>query len=289
MSDDKKNTIAEQIRADFKHLTHSERQLANVLLANYPMAGLSSITIFAKDAGVSTPTVLRMIKKLGFSGFPEFQEVLRAELTETLSNPIIKHDRWATDAPETHILNKFADATIDNLHQSIKQIDYKIFDQVSALLADPERAVHIIGGRITHAIADYLHTHLQVIRRDVNLIAATAWPHYVLDMSDGDVLVIFDIRRYEQNVLPLAEIANTKNVQIVLFTDQWGSPVAKHASHSIHARIEAPSAWDSSVVTLFVIEALIAAVQTATWKESRDRMKSLEQLIGKSKMFKKFS
>ncbi len=33
-------------------------------------------------------------------------------------------------------------------------------------------------------------------------------------------------------------------------------------------RIEAPSAWDSSVVTLFIVEALIAAVRNATWKET---------------------
>ena len=45
---------------------------------------------------------------------------------------------------------------------------------------------------------------------------------------------------------------------------------------------------DSSVVTLFIVEALIAAVQTATWKETKQRMKTLEELFDQTKMFRKF-
>jgi DNA-binding MurR/RpiR family transcriptional regulator len=77
-------------------------------------------------------------------------------------------------------------------------------------------------------------------------------------------------------------------VILVLFTDQWGSPAAKHATHSFNCRIEAPSAWDSSVVTLFIVEALIAAVQNTTWKETKQRMKTLEELFDQTKMFRKF-
>ena len=108
-------------------------------------------------------------------------------------------------------------------------------------------------------------------------------------MAKGDVLVAFDIRRYERDILKLAEMAKAKGVVLILFTDQWSSPAAKHATHCFNCRIEAPSAWDSSVVTLFVVEALIAAVQNATWKETRQRMKTLEELFDQTKMFRKFS
>jgi DNA-binding MurR/RpiR family transcriptional regulator len=108
-------------------------------------------------------------------------------------------------------------------------------------------------------------------------------------MRSGDVLVVFDIRRYEREIARLAEMAADRGVNIVLFTDQWGSPVAKLASHSFRARIEAPSAWDSSVVLLFIIEALISAVETATWQETKDRMKTLEGLFDQTRMFRKFT
>ena len=131
---------------------------------------------------------------------------------------------------------------------------------------------------------------MQVIREDLTLIPSNSntWPHFVLNMKPGDVLVTFDIRRYERDILRLAEMATSKGVTLVLVTDQWGSPAAKHAIHSFHSRREAPSAWDSSVVTLFIVEAVIAAVQTENWEETRDRMKALEDLFDRTKLFKKF-
>jgi len=59
-----------------------------VLLASYPIAGLESVARFAERARVSPPTVTRFITKLGFKGYPEFQEVLRHEVQARLSSPL---------------------------------------------------------------------------------------------------------------------------------------------------------------------------------------------------------
>lgn len=283
-------TVAERIRSKFERLTRAERQLANAILENYPVSGLGSITTVAEVSSVSTPTVVRMAKKLGFKGFPQLQAALRDELEATLSNPITKHNLWAENAPDTHILNRFADAVMDNMRQTLRQIDPEVFNAVAQLLSDRNRQIHVVGGRITRSLADYLFTHMQVIRSGVTLVASNAntWPHYVLNMNEGDVLVAFDIRRYEHDILRLAEMAAAQGVTLVLFTDQWGSPAAKHAKYSFHSRIEAPSAWDSSVVTLFIIETIISAVETLTWDETKDRMKKLEDLFDQTKMFRKF-
>ncbi|MBI1207145.1 MAG: SIS domain-containing protein [Azospirillum sp.] len=290
MSQTRNLTVAERIRSRFESLTRAETQLANAMLENYPVSGLGSITAIAEQSNVSTPTVVRMAKKLGFKGFPDLQLALRAELEETVSNPITKHNTWAENAPDTHILNRFADAAMENMRQTLRLIDPQSFNAVAELLADRNHAVHIVGGRITRALADYMFTHMQVIRPGITLVATNAnmWPHYLLNMEKGDVLVLFDIRRYERDSLRLAEIAASRGVTLILFTDQWGSPAAKHAAHSFHSRIEAPSAWDSSVVTLFIVEALLAAVETLIWDETRDRMKTLEELFDQTKMFRKF-
>ena len=284
-------TLAERIRDKFESLTRAERQLANAMLENYPVSGLGSITAVAEASGVSSPTVARMARKLGFGGFPELQAELRAELEATISNPIVKHDRWAENAPDTHILNRFADAVMDNMRQTLRHISPEVFNAVVTLLSDRDRDVYVVGGRITRSLADYFFTHMQVIRNGMTLIApnSNTWPHYVLNMQAGDILVAFDIRRYEHEISRLAEMAKSKGVTLVLFTDQWGSPAAKHATYSLHSRIEAPSAWDSSVVTLFIVEAVMAAVQTATWEETKDRMKTLEGLFDRTKMFRKFT
>ena len=65
----RKTTVAERLRLKSGDLTAAERKLMATLFANYPMAGLVSITEFAREACVSTPSVLRLAKKIGFAGF----------------------------------------------------------------------------------------------------------------------------------------------------------------------------------------------------------------------------
>ncbi len=282
-------TVSDVINAHFAVLTRAERQLAATLLDNYPVSGLGSITTVAENAGVSTPTVARMVQKIGFRGFPDFQARLHQELEATISNPINKHDRWAANAPGTHILNRFADATIQNMRATLAQMETAEFDGAATLIADRKRGIYLVGGRITRALADYFFTHLQVIRSGVTQIAAnsSSWPHYVLDMKKGDVLIMFDIRRYEREMETLAKIARERGVEIILFTDQWSSPIAKSARRVFRIQIEAPSAWDSCVVILFAVEALIEAVQSSIWEETRDRMKTLEGLFDSTRLFRK--
>lgn len=222
-------------------------------------------------------------------GLPEFQAHLHQELEATISGPIAKHDRWATNAPGLHILNRFADAITGNLRDTLGDLDTAVFDNAAALLSDRKRSIYFVGGRITGALAEYFFTHMQVIRPKTTLMSSnsSAWPQYMLNMSAGDVLVIFDIRRYEHDMTTLAEVAKANGVQIILFTDQWTSPVARHALHTFRVKIEAPSAWDSSVVTLFVVEALIEAVQSGTWDETKERMNALEGLFEQTRLFRR--
>ena len=91
-------TVSDMITTRYDQMTRAEKQLANSLLDNYPVSGLGSITTVAEAANVSTPTVVRMVQKLGFKGFTEFQIRLHQELEETISNPITKHERMAPNA-----------------------------------------------------------------------------------------------------------------------------------------------------------------------------------------------
>lgn len=285
------DTIAERLQKQFGALTRAERQLGDLILSNYPASGLGSITTVAQNAGVSTPTVARMVQKLGYKGFPDFQAALYRELEDRISNPIAKHDKWAEKAPGGHILNRFADAVIGNIRDSLGQIELETFDASCGLLADPDRAIYVAGGRITRTMADYFSLHMQVMRARVTQIStvSNAWPHYMLDVEQGDVFVMFDVRRYEASTLKLAELAAERGAQIILFTDQWCSPAQQHASHCFSTRIAVPSAWDSSVSILLLLETMLAAIQERTWPDARQRMEALEDMFDLTGVFRKFT
>ena len=284
-------TISDRIQAKLDELTRAERQLAQSILENYPASGLGPLATLAEEAQVSVPTVARMVQKLGFKGYPEFQLALREELKAKARNPIARYDTWAGSAPEEHMLNRFTDAVIDNIRHTLGQIDPKAFDAACALVGDADRHLYVVGGRITHTLAEYLFLHMQAIRPNLTHIQSTsnAWPHYLLDVAEGDVFVIYDVRRYENNTLRLAEMAHAKGAKIILFTDQWRSPVHALADICLSARIVVPSAWDSAATTLLLTETMISAVQTLNWSETKNRMEQLEEMFDKTRLFRKFT
>ncbi len=284
------STIAELLQSKNETLTRSERQLADIILKNYPVSGLGTITTMASAADVSTPTVARLVQKLGFSGFPEFQAALRSELDEKISGPISKRDVWAGNAPNTHIMNRFTEEVIGNIRQTLGDIDTKTFDHACKLLSDKKRNLFVVGGRITRTLADYFFLHMQVIRSNVTHISSNSnsWPHYMLDVKKGDVVIIFDIRRYENSTLRLVEVVKEKGAEIILFTDQWQSPIAPLASISFNNRIVVPSAWDSLVTSMLLTEMIIADVQERIWETTRGRMEELEDIFDRTKFFRKF-
>jgi DNA-binding MurR/RpiR family transcriptional regulator len=279
----------EEMRLALPDLTRAERKLAGHVLSNYPVAALGSITALAKAADVSSPTVVRMVQKLGYKGYPDFQRALRGQVEAMLTAPLANPAR-SFDLPNGHVLRRFASAVVDNINTSVAQIDPADFDAVAALLADPNRRILALGGRITHAIADYFVSLMKVIRPEVLLLSdmSNAWPPALLDLKAGDVVLIFDIRRYENTVLQAAEMAQAQGAVVVLITDRWVSPASAHAAHVLPCHIEAPSAWDSTAALLVLVEALLAAVQALTWEVTEPRMRRLEDLFTQTRLFRRY-
>jgi len=270
-------------------MTPSERQLVSVLLDDYPMAGLGSITELASAASVSTTTVARMLQKTGFDGYPQFQAALRREVKEMISGPVAKRDLWQNDLPEEHILNRYSQQTLANQKRTIDEVDPAEFDSFCNLLCDPNRRIFITGGRITGTLAQYLYLHLQMIRPDIRLLPfAASWTHDLLDVRKDDVLIALDVRRYENSTMLIGQLCQERGAEIVLFTDQWRSPIHRLAKHTFAARIAVPSAWDSMAAILMLMECVIAEVQERLWDSVKERTDELEQAFDRTKLFRKF-
>ena len=124
--------------------------------------------------------------------------------------------------------------------------------------------------------------HLRILRPNVSHLEGQRanWRDQLIDMSGRDVLFLIDIRRYQDDLVELAAEAAKRRVTTILLTDQWLSPVARNARHVLPARVAVPSAWDSTVALLALIEALIAEVTTRRGAKSRARMAAIEALRG---------
>lgn len=269
-------------------LTAAERKLSAILLDASLVTGLQSITRLAESAQVSSPTIIRLARKLGFDGFPDLQDAMREEVSARMKQPLAKLDAANRTDASDHIVSRFAQSVSDNINRTLDRLDLGEFDRVATLLSDPKRHLYLLGGRITRSNAHYFFNHLQIIRPRVHLLESSpsVWPQSLLDMNTQSTLIVFDIRRYEKELEKLARLAAGQGANIVLFTDAWGSPIEKHAAHCFRSMVEAPSSWDSTLAINFLIEALVAEIQRLSSDESADRISALEQMIGETRVFR---
>ena len=273
----RQTSIAERIRRNLGAFTPNERHAAHRLLADFPMAGLDTLAEFGEAAGVSAPTVLRMVTKLGFASYGSFQKALRAELAERLATPLMKGGEAALGKDR---LGRFAEAVVSNIRETASNVARGEFEAVVGLLADTRHGVHVLGGRFTDPLADYFVTHLRVLRSDVRRITGgrANWFDQLLDIGKRDVVILFDIRRYSTDLAAFAEEAAGRGATIVLITDQWLSPISRVATHILPAQVAVPSIWDSSGGLVLIIEAILAALARELGPRARDRLAAIEKL-----------
>ena len=80
-------SIAELIADRIDAMPPGERRAAHTLVANYPLIGLKTVADFSLAAGVSSPTILRFVSRLGFQNYAEFQTALQEERAAQLQSP----------------------------------------------------------------------------------------------------------------------------------------------------------------------------------------------------------
>lgn len=271
-------SVAEVIGDRIAAMSVSERRAAQILIANYPLAGLKTVAEFAALAGVSPPTVLRFIARLGFQNYAEFQARLQEELAEQLQSPLSRTMATPKAGPDEDF--PLVAAAIDNMLETFRHVSRAQFHGAVGAMSNLRGKIYLVGGRFTDPIAAYMAAHLAIVRPDVLHLTGqeSNWRDRLIDMGRNDTLVIFDIRRYQESLLRLAEAAARRGAQIVLVTDQWLSPIARHARTVIAGRTAVPSAWDSSASLFLVAETLIAEVTRTLETGSARRMREIEAL-----------
>ena len=270
----------ELVRQRLNDLSPAERKLARVLLASYPIAGLESVVRFAERARVSPPTVTRFITKLGFSGYPEFQETLRNEVQARLSSPVSRYRDNEAGRGTDSVLSDALEVATHNLKVTLDVLSHRDVNEAVELLADVKRRVMVLGGRVSAPLARYLAHQLHLLRPGIGLVDAerSTPAQELIDLRKGDILVIFDYRRYQADTIESAQVTSAQGCNVILFTDPWLSPASAFARQVIVTGVDQVGPFDSLVGAMAVVEGVVAAVLNRLGPRAQSRMRNLEKL-----------
>lgn len=273
-------TIRDLLTGGKIRFTGSELKVARALLANYPAAGLSTIAQLGRKAQVSDPTVLRLVMKLGFEGYPPFQRQLLCEVEERMSSPLAMLDSRQPVLRQKDLYKSFMKNCAAGLEAARHLVVPADLQAAVDLVIDQRLRIHFLGGRFSRYLAGIMRTHVMQLRPDTTLIDDTASDlvDRLVDIGKRDVLVVFDYRRYQVDIIGFAEQAAARGARIILFTDPWKSPIADVAAVTLIAPVETISPYDTMVPAAAQVEAFIAALVARLTPATRKRIRTIEDL-----------
>lgn len=252
-------SVAERLRRGSGGYAPAERRVVRALLTEYPLTGLEPLAVVAERAGTSAPTVLRVIGKLGFGGYADFQRALRAELSARWSRPLDVMPR----EPAAGLVGSVREAIRSSVAADLDRLaDGPDTDTAAALLADGRRGVWAVGGRFSAVLAEYLVLHLQVLRRGVHRVPGDPGGRHtaLLDVARRDVVVAFDYRRYQRDTIEFGTRAVAQGARLVLFTDHLVSPLAGDADAVLVTTIDTGSPFSVMSPALAAVETVLVSV-----------------------------
>jgi DNA-binding MurR/RpiR family transcriptional regulator len=276
MTDSSQLSIHAHIRNSMDRLSVSERRLAKVLLANYPIAGLETVVQLAARAQVSGATVVRFMRQLAFESYPAFQQQLREEVQKSASSPLQLYE-VRTGSPGENRIEEALSIYEMGLRRTFSRTSATDIQSAAELLADGRKRILCTGGRFSGFLANYLQAHLHQICPSARYLPPSSERvDQLINIDRRDVLVVFDFRRYQADTLRFAKACRQRGATLLLITDPWLSPIAEVSQQILMCDVEASSPYDSLVPAVAIVETLIAAVVEQLGEPARERVEKLE-------------
>lgn len=262
-------------------LTPAERKVARTLLARYPAAGLESTAALAAAAGTSKPTVLRLLARLGFGGYPDFQQRLRAEVTRSMSaSPLARAQARRAAPPADSVFLRAVDARARVVARLRDTVPPAEVERAVALLAGRPRHVVICGGYFSRLVARMLALQLDQLIPNVDFAEEPlgADTGKYLRAGRASVAIVFDLRRHELVAKEVVALAKARGATVILVTDESLSPSAGEADIVLPVAVDG-APFDSFAALLVLTESLAEAVFHAGGEAAVDRMADWERSV----------
>jgi DNA-binding MurR/RpiR family transcriptional regulator len=153
-------------------------------------------------------------------------------------------------------------------------------DRAVQLIMGARGRVVLLGGRFSRHVSGMLASYLLQFRPNILSLAPLNAESFdlLVDLDERDVLVVFDYRRYQTDVVRFASQAAERGVQVVLFTDPWRSPISAHAKVEFITNGEVGSPYDSLAPAVAQIEALVAHLVAQQSRAQDTRINRIERI-----------
>ena len=254
-------TVGPRIRMMMPHLTPLEARVVDMMLGNSDFDETTGLKTVADDAGVSEAMIVKVAKKLGFSGFKDF----RAGVSDYNRLPTAElHQELSPDDTGPLIAQKVFRTSIHAIEETLAILDPEAFERTADLIfAAGQRDLYGIGGSAQIA-RDVAHKFLRIGVRTSVFDDAHMMLMSASLLKEGDVAIAFSHSGMTTAVIEPLELARKRGARTIALTNYATSPLAEIADVVLFSTAQgSPLLGENAaarIAQLIIFDAVFAAV-----------------------------
>ena len=278
--------LRERLRDGFPDLTRAEKAVASYMLTHMKNLPFETAASIAENVGVSSMTVSRFLRTLGFNGLGELKQKMRTEFDTT---PLLISDRVnrirKASSRDAKIWDNFEleiQATLGVYELRSTQAWKRVVDTL-AVSSD----VFVAGFQTISGIASDFASRLDYIRPNARFLDGKngTFSELLASAAAQPCLILFEMRRYTKLSHQLAKAASDADIPIILICDNHCYWARDYTALVLSVSTDSHLFWDSQAPFLSLNNLLLDAIIVRIGDKVEERVCAMRGLQDKFEAF----
>lgn len=257
----------ELIQKAYPELSQIQKRIADLVLSEAETLCFLRLDEVSKKASVTSVTVIRFVKKLGYENYGAFKKDLQNYVqTMIIPKRIIKSEiQNLREESADSIIRQAIQNEFDLMTATYDSMPLETLAEVAELIKNA-RKIFITGTGLNEPIVDLLIVRLGFLGLDAQVVPSdnlTLLPYLLASAGTDDVFIIFSFPNYKHFAIDVAKCARDLGSHTVCITDKLTAPIAVYAEKLLLCQTSSLVYYNSMTVPVSLVTILttILAVQ----------------------------
>jgi DNA-binding MurR/RpiR family transcriptional regulator len=271
--------VHRKILALFEHLSPKQHRLARYFLDHEHAIAFSSANTVGRENDVSAATVVRFARALGYEGYTDLQEDIRAALPQYNTPSQKLAQRISEGSFASNVSANIAEVNIRNIEQTLQNVSLEMLDLAVDVMVDADRILIFSGGLSSMAavMAQHSLTMLGFQARAI-INGGLTQTLEVSTIGPRDTVIVISIWRYLKDTVAAATYAHDAGARVIALTDSLISPLAPSSDYMFIAATERAAHSRSLTGLISLIDLINAMIVSKRPHESMQALRRIDDL-----------
>jgi len=271
-------SLEDRVAEHYAELSGQLRKAADYVLSNPLDIASRSLRAISTESDVSPATFSRLSRALGYATFEEMKDISRQSVGQRVISLSDRADALRTGSTSgPSMLERQSKACIANIDAFVAQSDQTRLEATAELMRSADRVL-LLGALASTGVAEYMGYLAQYFAPNWTLAGRMggSMGSEIARLTPDSVVFIVTKSPYAYRAVSTAKLAHASGASVVLVTDSHKCPALRYAAQGFVLPSDSPQFFSSYVVTILLIETLIAMIVATSEADETAAIRKVE-------------